>query len=73
MNIFTEVEKVKIYALLKARKEDIKEKIKELESEEQSYNSNNMKSEYNTIKRYFIEELELLEGILKKFKETMSI
>ena len=29
MNIFTQVEKVKIYALVKARKDEVKEKIKE--------------------------------------------
>lgn len=73
MNIFTQVEKVKIYALVKARKDEVKEKIKELEAEEQSYNSNDMKSEYDTMKRYSLEELELLEGILEKFKTILSI
>ena len=73
MNRFTEIEKVKIYALIKEREVEIKEKIEELEANETSYNSNDMKSEYNMILKYLYEENELIEGILNKFEDIVSI
>ncbi|MDY2736526.1 hypothetical protein [Intestinibacter sp.] len=73
MNRFTEVEKVKIYAIIKEREVQIKEKIQELEANETSYNSNDMKSEYDMILKYLYEENKLIENILKKFKDIVSI
>ncbi|MGN1033883.1 MAG: hypothetical protein ACI4PU_10435 [Intestinibacter sp.] len=73
MNRFTEIEKVKIYALIKEREVEIKEKIEELEANETSYNSNDMKSEYDMMLKYLYEENELIEGILKKFEDIVSI
>ncbi len=73
MNRFTEVEKVKMYAIIKQRELEIKKKIEEIEAEETSYNSDDMKSEYDMILKYLYEENKMIENILKKFKDIISI
>ena len=73
MDRFTEVEKVIIYAVLKEREVEVKEKIEELKITEESYNSNDMKFEYDMITKYLYDENKLLESILKKFKDIVSI
>lgn len=73
MNRFTEVEKVKMYAIIKQRELEIKKKIEEIEAEETSYNSDDMKSEYDMILKYLYEENKMIENILKKFKGIISI
>ena len=73
MDRFTEVEKVKIYAVLKEREVEVKEKIEELKITEESYNSNDMKFEYDMITKYVYDENELIESILEKFKDIVSI
>lgn len=73
MNRFTEVEKVKMYAIIKQRELEIKKKIEEIEAEETSYNSDYMKSEYDMILKYLYEENKMIENILKKFKDIISI
>ena len=73
MNRFTEVEKVKMYAIIKQRELEIKKKIEEIEAEETSYNSDDMKSEYDIILKYLYEENKMIENILKKFKDIISI
>ena len=73
MNRFTEVEKVKMYAIIKQRELEIKKKIEETEAEETSYNSDDMKSEYDMILKYLYEENKMIENILKKFKDIISI
>ena len=65
MNRFTEVEKVKMYAIIKQRELEIKKKIEEIEAEETSYNSDDMKSEYDMILKYLYEENKMIENILK--------
>ena len=73
MNRFTEVQKVKMYAIIKQRELEIKKKIEEIEAEETSYNSDDMKSEYDMILKYLYEENKMIENILKKFKDIISI
>ncbi|MCI6738802.1 MAG: hypothetical protein MR593_11865 [Intestinibacter sp.] len=67
------MEKVKMYAIIKQRELEIKKKIEEIEAEETSYNSDDMKSEYDMILKYLYEENKMIENILKKFKDIISI